>query len=147
MNPEQAVRILSVFERADVYDSLMWRVTTAPGNTYVKLFAVCSDFFHYATADAEEITGEDIPALEACLTDLEKTGEEFCLAELFAARKRKLRPLPAACASMAEGTRVLFDVVGTAEARADADRQDAAFWGHLGQKIRKENENGKGIMD
>jgi hypothetical protein len=133
VNPEQAARVLAAFEKADTYDSLTWRVTTTPGNTYVKLFATCSDFFHYATADAEEIAGGDIPVLEACLADLEKTDEQFYLAELFAARKRKLRPLPLACQQMAEGTRLLFDAAGTEEERAEADRRDVAFWAHVGQ--------------
>ena len=138
MTPALAAVVLAAFEKADDYDSLMWRVTHRPGSEAdVKLFAQCSDFFHYATADAEEIEGlADVELLEACLADLVGTEEEFYLAELFAARKRKLRPLPIACQGMTTATQALFDAAGTAEARDEADRQDKAFWAHVGHKIR-----------
>ena len=38
-------------------------------------------------ADAEQITADDIPLLERCLTDLQAAGDDTYLAALFAARK------------------------------------------------------------
>lgn len=145
MTPDEAAEVLAVYERADLYEGLIWRVLAREGGGWnVRLHATCNDFFHYATADAEEITAADIPALRACIADLEMTGEPYYLPELFAARKRRLRPLPGKYEGMDEGTRLLFDAAGTEEERAEADRRDATFWAHVDQKIRDEKNAATG---
>lgn len=144
MNPEQAARVLAAFEKADDYESLTWRVTVRPYCiTEIKLFAGCSDFFHLATADCEEIEADDLPLLEQCLTDLTGTGEEFYLAELFAARKRKMRPCRPAYKGMAPAVAALFDGCSTEEERAEVDQQDRAYWAHVAQTVRAK-ERGEG---
>jgi hypothetical protein len=134
MTPSEAAAVLSAFERADDYESLMWRVDMDAGPD-VKLLALCSDVFFWATADAEEITAADLTLLEACLADLAKTGETYYLAELFAARKRKLRPQKPIYERMSEATAMLFDACCTAEERAEAEHKDAAWWIAVAHKI------------
>lgn len=129
MTPGLAAVVLAAFEKADSFDGLTWRVTHKPGSEAdVKLFALCSDFFHLATADCEEIEDiADIDLLERCLADLDGTGEEIYLAELFAARKRKMRPLKNAYKGMAPAAAALFDGCSTEEERAEVDQRDRAF--------------------
>jgi hypothetical protein len=139
VNPEQAARVLAAFEKADDFESLMWRVTLKPYCvTEIKMFAGCSDFFHLATADAEEITADDLPLVEQCVADLGGTGEEFYLAELFAARKRKMRPLRSAYKGMAPAVAALFDGCSTEEERAEVDQRDRAFWAGVAHKARSD---------
>lgn len=129
MNPEQAARVMAAFEKADDYESLMWRVKLRPYYvTQITMLALCSDFFYLATADCEEIEAGDIALLEQCLADLTGTGEEFWLAELFAARKRKMRPHRSACKGMAAPVAALFDACSTEEERAGIDQRERAFW-------------------
>lgn len=70
----------------------------------VKLYAACSDFFYWACADAEEILPEDISLLWQCATDLSEIAAgntrdvihaSTYVLRLFAARKRKMRPMRA----------------------------------------------------
>jgi hypothetical protein len=83
------VRVLDAFEKADLFDGLLWRVK----NKAVTFAAICRDTFWWATADAEEINTDDLDLLERCLTDLKPHDEAYLLPELFAARKRNLRPM------------------------------------------------------
>ena len=136
MTPGEAVAVFAAFEAADNYESLMWRVDMKSSDRDVRLLALCNDFFHYAAADCEEITAADVPLLESCLADLRETGDEHYLAELFAARKRRLRPLKAAGKDMGEATRALFDAAGTEEGRAEEDRKDAAFWTAVAHHVK-----------
>ena len=75
---------------ADCTDGLWWR---AYEDGQIKLFAQCSDTFHWASADMEEIEEDDIPLLRQCLEDLKAVDEQYLLDVLFAARKRKMRPM------------------------------------------------------
>jgi len=127
--------VLAAFQRADDYESLRWRVDDSTGD--VSLFAGCSDFFHLATADCEEVKAADIALLGECLEDLEETGEPYFLAELFAARKRGMRPLAGAYKDMDPPTRALFDACSTEEERVGVDRGDAAFWQHVAKAARE----------
>lgn len=138
MTGDEAMAVLAVFERADLFESLIWRVDmTAAGQPTVKLFATCSDFFHYATADLEEITVADIPLLASCLTALSGVDVAY-LGELFAARKRRMRPLPAACKDMTPATRALFDACSTAAERRSVDAADNAFWGRVAHHVQQQ---------
>lgn len=138
MTPGLAAVVLAAFEKADTYDSLTWRVEHEPGReTRVRLFAICSDTFHLATADCEEIEDvTDVELLERCLADLTGTEEEFQLAYLFAARKRKMRPLKSAYKGMAPAVAALFDGCSTEEERAEVDQRDRAFWAHVAHTVR-----------
>lgn len=84
--------VLGVFHRADSYQSLMWR----PTDDGFRFFAMCSDTFAWGTADCERIEPADVPLLERCLNDLKAADPvlgECDLPELFAARKRGMRPM------------------------------------------------------
>jgi len=136
VTPREAAAILGVFERADDYGSLMWRVDMSADGRDVKLFAICNDLFHWATADCEEIAACDVPLLESCLADLRATKEDWYFAELFAARKRRLRPQEPCYKNMNAATAALFDACSTGGERAQADDRDAAFWAHVAAKAR-----------
>jgi hypothetical protein len=84
----EVLRVLAVWERCDTYEGLMWKVK---GDT-AQVFALCSDFFYWGTADCEEVTADDLDLLESCAADLKTVGNEFLVGELFAARKRDMRP-------------------------------------------------------
>lgn len=129
MTPGQAVEILAVFEQADDYESLSWRVTKSPDDSYeMRLFANCSDLFFWATADCEEVEFADLGLLNATLADLRELNCEYLLPELFACRKRKLRPQAPAYKNYDVAVRALFDACCTEEERADADRKDRQWW-------------------
>lgn len=88
--PEHAGEVLAIFDAADNHDGLFWR---AGGDEPIRFYAKCSDTFWWATADAEVITPEDVPVLRQCLDDLRLHDEPYLLGELFAARKRGMRPM------------------------------------------------------
>lgn len=84
--------VLDVFRDADSFQSLMWRRTDAG----IRFAAMCSDTFAWGTADAERIEPEDVALLRQCLADLRAADPQLgeCdLPELFAARKRGMRPM------------------------------------------------------
>lgn len=84
--------VLDVFRDADSFQSLMWRRTDAG----IRFAAMCGDTFAWGTADAERIEPEDVPLLRQCLADLRAADPQLgeCdLPELFAARKRGMRPM------------------------------------------------------
>lgn len=126
--------VLAVFQQADDYESLVWRVSRTDTDADVKLLSNCSDVFFWATADLEEITAADIPLLEQSLADLKVTKQTEYFPDLFAARKRKMRPQKPVYKSMNEATAALFDACCTPEERAEAEKKDAAFWLHVAHK-------------
>jgi hypothetical protein len=145
VTPDEAAAVFAAFGNADDYESLMWRVDMREGmGRDMRLYAQCSDVFSWATADAEEITAADVPLLESCLTDLGKAGAAYYLAELFAARKRKLRPQKPFYKDMPEDVAALFDACCTEEERADADKRDAAWWVAGAHKIKNGAATGEG---
>jgi hypothetical protein len=128
MTPDQAMTVLRCWEQAGLYEDLFWRVTTTDGVTSVVFLANCSDLFYWATADCEEITPEDFPLLEQTRVDLEAIGAAYVLNELFAARKRKLRPQKPCYKGWSPALAALFDACCTEEERAEADRRDRDWW-------------------
>jgi hypothetical protein len=98
----QLVYVDAIFQIAwegDHDDAFFWRPSVTAGQREWRAFANCSDLFHWATADAEEVRPEDVPLLRQTLTDLkaiEKDNAESVatawLPELYAARKRGMRP-------------------------------------------------------
>jgi hypothetical protein len=142
VTPDQAAQVLALWEEADLYEDLFWRVTRTPQGlglhkTEVRLFAQCSDLFYWATADLEEIVPEDLPLLRSTLDDLKLVGATYYLNELFSCRKRKLRPQkpwykhfeagPGALPAQPE-VAALFDECCTEQEREKADQVDAAWW-------------------
>lgn len=87
MSDDFVLRVLKAFE-FDNTDSLWWNfVDDKP-----RLYAQCSDFFEWGTADLEEILPEDIELLEQCVVEVTAFDRTNMYAgELFAARKRKQR--------------------------------------------------------
>lgn len=107
----------------------MWRVDLRPDmNRAVKVFARCSDWFAWASADAEEITKDDLPLLQQALGDLRKVDATYYLAELFASRKRRMRPQKPRYKDMDASVAALFDACCTDGERAAQDRRDRDFW-------------------
>jgi hypothetical protein len=91
MQPNYVADVLRIFQQADVYDGLLWQV---PPDGTVTFAAMCSDCFWWGTADAEDIEPDDIELLQRCLDDLQKFGDEdYLIGNLFAARKRGMRPM------------------------------------------------------
>lgn len=129
MTPYEAAEVMSLWQRADLFGDLSWRVDMREGrNRAVTLLANCSDLFAWATADCEEITRDDIPLLERTLTDLLAVDAEYLLPELFAARKRRMRPQKPCYKDWPPEVAALFDACCTDEERAEFDKRDAAFW-------------------
>jgi len=129
VNPYEAAEVLALFELAEDYESLMWRVEMRPGwERETKLFALCNDLFYWATADCEEITVADIPLLRRTLADLARVDATYHLAWLFAARKRKLRPQKPCYKGLEKAVAEMFDECCTEAERQEADDKDRDWW-------------------
>lgn len=130
MTPYEAAEVFALFAEAEGFSGgLFWRMDMTPGpNREMTLFAQCSDFFFWATADLEEITLADIPLLRQTLEDLKAIGAEEELGTLFAARKRKMRPQRPCYKDFDPPVAALYDACCTEEERAAADNRDAAQW-------------------
>ena len=120
VTPYEAAAIFRIWERADIgSDGLHWKVAGTPRHDTrdMRLYAICSDVFYWGTADLEEITREDVALLERCAADL-AGPEQAYLPELFAARKRGMRPMRSFCKDMDdEATVALFDACGPERTR------------------------------
>jgi hypothetical protein len=100
---EYIVELLKIFRELDMEDELYWHFHAKPYDwqnpeyvEYPTFWVSCSDFFHWASADGEDIEPEDIPLLRQCIADLKATGAETWEMEvplLYAARKRGMRPM------------------------------------------------------
>lgn len=130
MTPYEAAEVFAMFAEAEDFEGgLFWRVDMAPGrDREMKLFAQCSDFFYWATADLEEITRDDIPLLRQTLSDLKAIGAEEELDHLFAARKRRMRPQRPCYKDFDPPVAALYDACSTEGERTAADKRDAAEW-------------------
>jgi hypothetical protein len=85
-------QVLDFFSKNDVTEDLMWSVD----HNLVRFSAQCSDVFHWASADSEDIGPDDLPLLQQCIDDLRATEIDAAVvytAELYAARKRGMRPM------------------------------------------------------
>lgn len=88
-------QVISIAIDYDQYDNLHWWRDEEDGQ--IKVGANCSDLFWWATADAEEITPDNIQLFEETCNECEALddGIEFptvFACALFAARARKMRP-------------------------------------------------------
>lgn len=106
-DPPFAANVLALFAMADIRDELGWTVT--PDD--IELWANVSDVFAWGGGDAEDIIPERLPILEQAFTDLKAVGATECLAELYAARVRGMRPRGAAYPRKA-AAQALFDACG-----------------------------------
>lgn len=113
------VRVLKAFAFDCGNESVSWQLTPEGG---VQFYALCSDFFWWGTADAENITPDDLPLLEQAAADLAETGRgDVYVGELFCARKRAMRPQGAYYKYLPEETWLLFDACGPARERSIAN--------------------------
>ena len=110
--PAHAAEVLWLFgfpHGADTHSSLFWR---SIDDGAMDLFAVCSDTFAYG-ADVELIAVGDLPLLRVCLDDLRVVDATYLLAEMFAARKRRMRPMEAWLRDLTPAQRALFTDAAT----------------------------------
>jgi hypothetical protein len=140
VTPDDAAEVLAIFAEAELFDGfLLWRVSVTPdGGRDVRLSVQCSDLFHWATADFEDVTTEDVPLLRATLDDLTglRSSDEGELGHLFAARKRGMRPQAPCYKGMSPALAALYDACCTGQERAAADEEDAAWWIAVARKAR-----------
>ena len=110
--PAYVLRVLQLFDEHEEHEELWWRTDSkyAP----ITFFVRCNDVFDWGTADAEEITEADLPALEAALRDAE---EFYCGPILFVARKRGQRPQGAMYKHLPVEAWFLFDQAGPVRER------------------------------
>lgn len=116
---EFVARVLRPFDDCDVHPELFWRVDD---DNRVQFFAMCNDAFWWGTADAEEITPENVWVLEESSRDLRALGEVLApirLAELFAARVRGMRLQRPAYKKLSPAVAALFDACGPERDRKD----------------------------
>lgn len=80
-------QVLQLVAKYDIHDSIFW-------NSSLKFFVNVNDVFAWGTADLQEVTAENIDALEQAIIDCEKLSDvgEVYGGWLFAARIRKVRP-------------------------------------------------------
>ena len=118
MSEQFILEVLGLMADTDCYSCIWWRCDGeyAP----ITFFVNCNDLFWWATADVEQVTPDDLPALrqaiaEVCEIDKHGAPEGF---ELWAARKRKMRPQQPAYPKD-ERLRPLFDACGPARTPAE----------------------------
>jgi len=71
----------------------------------------CNDLFAWACADSEEITVSDIPEYQKAIDECMAVNHIGYAGELWACRKRGMKPQPPVLAKMPENLRPLFDAV------------------------------------
>lgn len=142
MTPFEAAEVFALFAETENFDgALFWRVDMRPGySREITLFAECNDLFYWATADAEEITKDDIPLLRRTLKDLKRLDATEVLGHLFAARKRKLRPQRPCYRGMGPALAALYDACCTEAERTAADEHDAAWWVTFAHEAKAQRE-------
>lgn len=95
---DEVVSVLDWFGSKELTESLLWRCDGqyAP----ITVMVICNDLFYWATAEAEDVTAEDVPLLEQawqdCHAACSECDVEVWVCSLFAARKRGMRPQGAA---------------------------------------------------
>lgn len=91
---DDAFNVLKIFAEADARETLFWKFET---NGELKLFAICSDTFAWASADLEEITSDTVTILSDSLKLLREIDPSIThfTPELYACRVRNMRPMGA----------------------------------------------------
>lgn len=109
--------VLALLAETDCYYAIWWRCDGkfAP----VTFFVNCNDLFEWATADVEQLTPEDLPALRQAIADVGRSDEGNDLGFLlWCARKRGMRPQQSAYPKD-ERLRALYDVCGPERLRTE----------------------------
>lgn len=91
--------------------SLWWRTYDGSLSLYVK----CSDFFHWGSADLEEVTDENVQALVETIAECEAILGRYRAHDaplLWCARQRGMRPQGAYYKHLPEALWPLFDAAG-----------------------------------
>lgn len=87
------LKVMELFS-FDYCEELFWR--TDGEYAPLSIFVTCGDFFHFATADVEQITKENLPILIQAKKDVDELVDPYdahWFSSLFAARVRKTKPL------------------------------------------------------
>lgn len=100
-----AVAVLKLVEKHNAYGDLFWRTGGEYGE--VSFFINCNDLFWWGTADVEPLTAADLEAFDQSMKDSPTSG-----AELYCARRRKMRPQGACYKHFAKEEWPLFDACG-----------------------------------
>lgn len=107
------IRIMAAFNGfgdSPSTDDIWWRTDAeyAP----VTMMVNCNDLFFWGCADCEEITPEDIDALEKAIADAKAVDDGGNGHLLWVARKRGMRPQGAYYKYFKEGMKALFNECG-----------------------------------
>lgn len=81
--------LLDIIDKHDATSDLFWR--KQPDGSFC-FYINCNDLFYWATADAEDVTPADLETLDQAYTDADTAGGEYFGAQLYAARRRQMRP-------------------------------------------------------
>ena len=85
----------------------------------ITLFINCNDLFYWGTADAEEITAENIQILEDTIKEFGPYDMDDIAMNLFCCRSRKMRPQIPFYKHIKPEHRHLFDACGPARTQAE----------------------------
>ena len=112
-------RVLRLFSENHKCDDLSWRMDGeyAPIRFYIN----CGDLFYWATADAEDLTPDNITIMEQAIEDCKKLvlwGTIYA-DSLFAARVRKMRPQKPAYPKNHPELWPLYDACGPERTKQD----------------------------
>jgi hypothetical protein len=104
---EYMTRVLSLINPYDC-DEILWNIQDGK----VRFQVNCSDFFHWACADCEDVTEENIELLENCYKELEGLTEHYksYAKDLFCCRVRQMRPQQPVLTTLPEEIKPLFEV-------------------------------------
>lgn len=105
--------VLSIFA-FDNTEDIWWR--TDGKYAPVTFFVLCNDLFWWGTADLEQITPDNLPALKQAFVDAGEAADHgvSLAAYLFCARQRGMRPQGAQYKYIEPELQPLFDACGPA---------------------------------
>jgi hypothetical protein len=104
-------RVLALYDDYELHEFLYWQ-TGADGG--VRFYANCNDLFAWGCSDADEITSDNIGALESALADVAAV-QGYATSDallLFCARLRGMRPQGAMYEHIPRALWPLFDACG-----------------------------------
>lgn len=111
---DATIRAALVATGFEYTDALWWR-TDDDGS--LRLYVVCNDFFHWGSADLEEITDDNVAALVETIAECEAIVGRYNADDaplLWCARQRGMRPQGAYYKHLDAPLHHLFDAAGPA---------------------------------
>jgi hypothetical protein len=112
--PNDVIEILAVFAEIDDFESIFWN--TKGEHSPITLFVLCNDTFCWGSADAEEITIDNLSILKDAIRDVKEVDSVYgtiWAPTLFCCRVRGMRPQgPAYPKSKGRALWHLFDACG-----------------------------------